>query len=535
MPQVVVPFALSFRSYLISILVIAAVMNLAFIAADPERRSWVWKRGCSWGKLMFGWICEQSPVSRASLSAWPSVRFAGTYRRLCQRRQRILAQINALQSTEISRGFSQYVSERFMSFRKVSGRSNMSSSPVNRDWRPKNVLSSFSEKRATEHVARLCVVDRFKENAETLLTSKIDWWPFRQGNRSCHATHMRLIWKWYGEFLSCDVPIEDALEYKRHCVRISTPSEDPLCSASSRLGRRSFFNFFPNQSFHPEASTSPEHSSSSVAPFALPDSTTSSSALSSTPASDTQMQPSGNLQIPNKAIYWCVDKPWSELSEISMSPIELKKTPTDAHLFRRLHKVYNTTRGRFGQLLSWKSCQGIEFIELCVNGHSNLRIVGVELGVLDERDHEHTYFVSKLGLGLPARNHDYEYKIARTSNGSPTSERVHMEIARRQIVHGMRYPDRIYDQETIGLIPKRSHHTAFLLGDDGWGIRAIQGWSLSKILTWLSVSAVTGIVFVALWLVFVSKTDLQDAFVPFLSPLSAMMILIAIPQFLRTG
>ena len=71
------------------------------------------------------------------------------------------------------------------------------------------------------------------------------------------------------------------------------------------------------------------------------------------------------------------------------------------------------------------------------------------------------------------------------------------------------------------------------MGEEGWGLHAVQGFSLFKILVWITALTVLGLLFVLFWLLFVDKTDLQNAFVP-ATFLSTMIFLgLAVPQMLR--
>ena len=109
-----------------------------------------------------------------------------------------------------------------------------------------------------------------------------------------------------------------------------------------------------------------------------------------------------------------------------------------------------------------------------------------------------------------------------------------MRIAAKQIITSMNHSGLSHGiKETIDLIPKKSDGPlSSVRGTCGWGIRAVDGYSMQKILCWLAFVTVLGLVFVVNWLVLVSKTDLQNGFVvpTFLGGM--LMAALAIPQIL---
>ena len=67
---------------------------------------------------------------------------------------------------------------------------------------------------------------------------------------------------------------------------------------------------------------------------------------------------------------------------------------------------------------------------------------------------------------------------------------------------------------------------------ESWGMHARQRFSLWKIMAWLVSLTIMGLVFVILWLVFIDKTDLQNAFVPYTFLATMVLIGIGVPQLL---
>lgn len=69
-------------------------------------------------------------------------------------------------------------------------------------------------------------------------------------------------------------------------------------------------------------------------------------------------------------------------------------------------------------------------------------------------------------------------------------------------------------------------------GAEGWGLHAVQGWSLWKIVLWIGAFTVVGVLFVILWLVLVDSKDLQNAFTPGAFLVAMLCVALGIPQFL---
>lgn len=136
--------------------------------------------------------------------------------------------------------------------------------------------------------------------------------------------------------------------------------------------------------------------------------------------------------------------------------------------------------------------------------------------------------IVKLSVGLPPSNGvGYEFDLQR-------SEVVHMALASEQLVVGMHYPNKFRGSaSTLSMIPKFTDAPLSLdAGAEGWGVHALQRFSLTKIIWWIAGITLFGFIFVVLWLVYVSRTDLQNAFVPYTFLASMLVFGLAIPQIL---
>ena len=89
------------------------------------------------------------------------------------------------------------------------------------------------------------------------------------------------------------------------------------------------------------------------------------------------------------------------------------------------------------------------------------------------------------------------------------------------------------NRTTIGLVPKKIDGPLYpTCSAEGWGIRAVQGFSLYKILAWIGSLSFLGLLFAGLWLALMGKADLQNAFVPYSFLATMLMMALGIPQFL---
>jgi hypothetical protein len=117
----------------------------------------------------------------------------------------------------------------------------------------------------------------------------------------------------------------------------------------------------------------------------------------------------------------------------------------------------------------------------------------------------------------------------------PVPEHVHRIIAARNIVAGFHRPNIGQNQMSIlPMIPKKNVPPALheRRGTEGWGLHAKQGFSLFKIALWIVLMQALGFTFVIFWLLFITKTDLQNAFVPVTYLTSLIALIVGISQFI---
>lgn len=130
---------------------------------------------------------------------------------------------------------------------------------------------------------------------------------------------------------------------------------------------------------------------------------------------------------------------------------------------------------------------------------------------------------------LPPQGHlEYDHGILEPQD-------VQMKLAAIQIVNGLRNPKSVRGKkDMIKMIPKKTIPPDFekRMGAYGWGMYAEMGWSLKKILWWLVFCFVFTSIFVVIWLACISKTDLQNAFVPTTIVLGFFTLVLGLAQML---
>lgn len=338
-----------------------------------------------------------------------------------------------------------------------------------------------------DRVPSLTLINALKNRFEQMVGAPVDWWPFQQPKKACYRDYSRISWKRCGQQLSIDVPAEIAKAYQEKYMETGVNSTG-FALQSIASGSTSGLHQPHNATWHNPTAPSPTELEESAG--ARNNATNSTSFF--------------------KEIFWCVDEPWTEPTRTLLCSIRnVHQIPDDDTLCKRLSQEYNRVRGGLRSLFSWKKCMDVKFVKF---GR-----------VFTGRD-----FVEEIERGLPKPDPAvWDFLLT-------GSERVHMEIAGKQVLMGMGHPGLSHGfSDTISMIPKKcngplgSKH-----GTCGWGMRAMQGYSLRKILCWLGFLTALGLTFVAIWLTLVSKNDLQNAFVVPAFLIAVLMAMLAIPQIL---
>ncbi|CZR59541.1 uncharacterized protein PAC_09435 [Phialocephala subalpina] len=350
----------------------------------------------------------------------------------------------------------------------------------------------FDGYRQVRIVPRDCVPmlswsDEIKEGIETRIGSTIEWWPLRDGNRRCPPDHSRIIW----DVCPLDLPSSSlkayiltpiSCKYSGHMLYVDVLDEAireyrPSCVPISLV---------------PAPPTLPLHNLN--------------------PSSSSTQGQSGyqRAQVPYQS------------RTVPPSPVGGTNTPSSGHgrSQRKLASVPSKMRN--------------------TSATTVLSVNALQRNTIASAAGKDRYFPGNDVLELSSLMvYDREARVIKMSIGLPPPdpnrpERVHMAIAAEQLIIGMSYPEKFSgSSSTISMIPKSTRPPLPLdAGSEGWGLHGLQRFSLMKILAWVIGLWIFGLVFVILWLVFVSKTDLQNTFIPFTFLASMVMLGLGVPQLL---
>ena len=348
--------------------------------------------------------------------------------------------------------------------------------------------------------------DQFKEQCERWIGCQIDWRPFKDTSRRCPLGCTRISWLYSEDTLYVDVPQAIAETYKQSCRPLSCFMQPVTWSGSPDSSLPSYHSYRQDFS-QPGIDLGTLGKDPTM--YSFPSDSNGRSSDVDTLPNPYKTSSDQKPQTKYKEIYWCVDRAWSEPRVTELC--NLKEQPDifdDRSLCQHLTREYNRVRKWKGRYLSWKSCLGIEFIKFSKTNRNHIVKIGVDLPPAD----------SKL----------YEYILKKP-------EVVHMMIAAKQLIHILHHPDRAVrgDNRTLRMIPKRIlTHRCESDDVEEWGIYARSQFSLWKILLWMTILTVLGLIFVVFWLVFVNKRDLQNAVVPYIFLATMALVGLGIPQVL---
>jgi hypothetical protein len=124
---------------------------------------------------------------------------------------------------------------------------------------------------------------------------------------------------------------------------------------------------------------------------------------------------------------------------------------------------------------------------------------------------------------------------------------THMKITAKQIIKGLKGKDAQHGStSTLNAVPKHlfaSSGTQLYQAPGmgwkqykhAWGICAVQGWALHKILLSVMIILIIGLGFLVVWLVCISKTDLQNGSVPLVLMLTMVCLISGLFGFFQSS
>ncbi|CVL12815.1 uncharacterized protein FPRN_09895 [Fusarium proliferatum] len=314
--------------------------------------------------------------------------------------------------------------------------------------------------------------DALRLKIEELTGRPIDWAPFRQPLLRLDAGGYVATWKWHGVELSLGLSREEFDRYKATCFPMTT-NNVPLLPLT-RQGLKAQQAAKPSSSMQPTNLGQP-----SQPPLG-------------TNVSTANFPPAVQTSVDTKDIYWCIERNFTEPTEIYLSPIHNAETLDDEQLFRQVNKAIDSTEGWVRRLFSWKRCTAIDFVQFLV--------------IWENKDQVNPIQKELPPPATPFYNHSV-----------PLPHDFHMRAAGLQMVFGLRDPKKGRGETTVvDMLPKKRNPPPFprRISEPGWGLHAKMGFSQRRFLAWLVFCIILGGIFVVFWLIFINKTDLQNAYIP---------------------
>lgn len=346
-------------------------------------------------------------------------------------------------------------------------------------------------------------LDSLRLKLERWTGRPIDWAPLSEPLPKLDAGGYVAIWKvssaysanklshintsqWHGIELSLGLSRDDFYRYKATCFPMTT-NNVPLLPLT-RQGLKAQQAAKPSSSMQPTNLGQPSQSSLGTNALA----STISSVLRTT--------------VSTKDIYWCIERNFTEPTEIYLSPIQNVETLDDERLFHQVNKAIDSTEGWVRRLFSWKRCTAIDFVQVRNVLLSRTTLTQQFLVIWENKDQVNPIQKELPPPATPFYNHSV-----------PLPHDFHMRAAGLQMVFGLRDPKKGRGETTIvDMLPKKRNPPPFSkrISEPGWGLHAKMGFSQRRFLAWLVFCIMLGGIFVVFWLIFINKTDLQNAYIP---------------------
>lgn len=337
--------------------------------------------------------------------------------------------------------------------------------------------------------------------------------------------------------MSVDVSISAAQRYKASCTNLSKTwqrlAAHPVQQSTNDVsGQFQHSGSAKNQ----QSGTSPVNSQ--LRPHVSADKSHNVSVTNPTSANAAAQLVRTPLQ---GRIYWCVNSCWQEMRNTRKVEMNID-TMDDQAFFKNLNSEYDRLRGWRGKLFSLRCCKGVEFIQVSKSiVRCTLHDLQSPMDAQFSHEHPMPHQVYRMREQLPPRDqqcttcdplcaHTYHYEKKPSHD-----DEIHRKVAGEYVLQGMADPSQTNASiRTLRMVPKHKirHTPSWDLYDEAWGIHAVQGWSLCRMVVWLVLLNLAELLFVILWLTLVDSTDIQTAFtVPGYMTATVALGLI-IPQFI---
>ncbi|KAG4435301.1 hypothetical protein IFR05_009227 [Cadophora sp. M221] len=330
-------------------------------------------------------------------------------------------------------------------------------------------------------VPRPGIIDTAKAMVEKNLAHPVIWWPLQPTKYPCPVDKTRMSWTCgCGRELHADVSPQIAEEYENICrpLKCAGPSTNlPLLP------------MYTTQSSSSSAGASPP------VPTATSLQTNPSQVQQQANSQGTIVNPGGNVQnataTPNSDklfIHWCIDISRTEVQNLFHIRVQHLR---DMTVIPRLKEYYRQSKG-YRNWFSLTDCCGVKF-------------------VLFIRNHLTDDIVKCLGEGLPKKN-DPDYSYSRS--GPCEDFLLQLEGLLSHSFHNASNCSEEFIETILSRIPKKTKAKLGMgMEKKGYGMRAISGWAVWKLITALVLTHLGPLIFAIYWLRF-NPGQLSDAFTP---------------------
>ncbi|KAI9774940.1 MAG: hypothetical protein M1840_000156 [Geoglossum simile] len=349
---------------------------------------------------------------------------------------------------------------------------------------------SFFRSTPWNLVPRPGFVDQIKLAIETKLQYPVIWWPLEQPISSCPRYHERVSW-----FCDCGSELYvDLPEYMaREIITWIAPTPAPILPTTANP-------IAPSAPKGSQGGIGMSISSGARQPFSW----LNSGSIRSKPAAQVAQQAWTDQGVANdRYVHWCVDRNRYETQLVHIPILSLN----DRNFIKKLRSAYYATHN-FRRWFSLTSCYGVKFVMFqLIQPEKDLVACGKE-ELPDPLSEEYVYkyfdpreqFVKTLEKTLMHHFHNH---------------------------HGCSADDA---QHILERIPKKANgKLKTCYAADGYGMHAVPGWAVWKIVALFAVSQICPLAYAIRWLCG-HAGDLQNAFVLSMYLVGVFNILLIFPN-----
>ncbi|KAI9782683.1 MAG: hypothetical protein M1839_004670 [Geoglossum umbratile] len=336
-------------------------------------------------------------------------------------------------------------------------------------------------------------IDQIKLATEAQLQYPVIWWPLEQPISFCPRYHERVSW-----FCGCGTELYvDIPEYKaREIITWIMPTSVPILPTHSTTVNP----IAPSVSSGFQGGIGMNHSGGTRQPSSWPD----SGSIRGKPTVQVAQQAQTNQRVVNdRYVHWCVDRNRYETQLVHIPVPSLN----DQNFIKKLKSAYYATHS-FRRWFSLTSCYGVKFVMFqLIQPEKDLVACGKE--------------------ELPdPYSEEYVYKYF-----NPREQFVKtLEKTLMHYFHNNHKCSADDAQHILERIPKKANgKLKTCYAADGYGMHAVPGWAVWKVLAVFTISQILPLAYAIRWLCG-HPGDLQNAFVLSMYLVGVFNILLVFPS-----